>query len=173
MIKVGNKTVSGVRIAGVDNISGISIFGKGCNDFDASNFTIAGQDYFQAAPSDLNYNYKLVTHYPKYKYKEIKNKKVILSCDYYISGLVENGRVIFSICTVSARTNPASRVVFKDYSIDTAGSGNWEIVFNDFEINPNSGTPNDDHYVSLVIYAYTGANSIVRLSNIKFEVYGL
>lgn len=121
-------------------------------------------------PSELSWNFTVTANNLLYKWGDVKNKVIRFSCDYTLTGLVSGGSVPISAGTFLT-SSPSSFTTRQAYgsikNISSNGSGRVEYksIF-----TTSSGTPTDDYYFGLRIYAHTGANSKLELSNIVFEV---
>ena len=136
-----------------------------------SRVDVTGQSiYFY--PNSLGYGQTLTTNNLKYRWGEIKNGILHFACDYILSGIVSGGNVPFAIATYNIQ-NPTSTTTRQAYGSiarlteDGTGHIDVEIACQNLTFD---GTLNDNHYFGSRIYAHTGANSTLYLSNIVFEV---
>lgn len=133
------------------------------------NGSISG-DVITFSPTSLGWNYTLTANNLLYKWGNVKDKVIRFSCDYTLTGLVSGGYASISAYT-SQIQNPTGTTGRQAYgelkNIASNGSGRVEYMS---IFTPRSGTPTDNYYFGLRIYAHTGANSRLTLSNIVYEV---
>lgn len=128
-------------------------------------------------PNGLGWANYFSPYYATKSVGEVKDRKIHLAFDYTISGIAEGGSISGGFCTFNGRSgNSSARVVVFDTidkideNLKRNGSCRFDFVSDYADLSIQEGTPNDSQYFSFMLFAHTGANSRVEISNIVFEV---
>lgn len=127
-------------------------------------------DFIVFRPTGLNWSCHCTSQVLKYNISQMPSFIVRLSFDYELYGNVSNGYIAFSAGAFSSSNNTknATRQAFYNIVNLTSGSGHRKVIVE--RTNWNT-TPNQNYFFGTRIYAYTGNGSVVKLSNITFDVH--
>lgn len=146
----------------------------------SSRVTVSG-DSVVFTPNAFSWSFTLTANGLRYKWGQVKNKKLRVKLDFAISNISgENARLSTSVSLFNT-ANPAygtTRYGYFDLSWDTSTgtvvSPFGENGMHHFEYEgpfmTMSGTVNDSYYVGMRFYAYTGSGSTVSLTNVVVEI---
>lgn len=124
-------------------------------------------------PNSLSWSASLTANGLQFKWGQIKNGTLHFSCDYTLTGRATGGNLPFSVGAYSnnSPTGSTARSAYGNIEdIVSDGEGTVDVTIPIRSIVFESGTPSDEEFFGIRIYAHTGANSHVYLSNIVFEV---
>ena len=144
----------------------------------ASRVTVSG-DSILFSPNSLDWNFTLQMNGLKYKWGQVKDKKFRIIMDFTISGINGTSARFSPTVALFNTTNPSTSTTRYGYFDLSWGTGTVVSPFGEngthhFEyegpFKTMSGTVNDNYYVGIKFYAYTGSGSTVLLSNVVAEI---